>query len=191
MEPSAHPGPARRPAPVTPLPRPEGAISRQVQTQIENDRRMSNSSTPPAAGAESTQPFGVFAPRGTTAWWIAVTRHTFLGRGRVRRLVWRLLKNRPQPCYDLMVRGTRMRLFPFDNTVERKLIFRPDQYCQEEIRYLLQVLAGGGTYVDIGANVGALTLPIAKLSGVRVIAVEPGPLALQRLRFNLQANGFD
>lgn len=145
----------------------------------------------PAVHSVSDEPFGAFAPRGAAALLIAITRHTFLGRGWVRRRAWPFLAERPQRCYDLKVRGTKMRLHPHDNTVERKLIFRPDRYCGVEIDWLRKHLATGGNYIDIGANVGALTLPLAPLPGVRVIAVEPGPVALPRLRFNVRVNGFD
>lgn len=49
----------------------------------------------------------------------------------------------------------------------------------------------GMTVLDIGANVGAHTLPLARLVGPtgRVVAVEPTDWAVERLRNNLALNG--
>jgi FkbM family methyltransferase len=138
-------------------------------------------------------PYGACEPRGLAALIIAAARTTLLGRGQTRKLLWRALARRAQRdgerAYDMPVRGARMRLYPFDNTVERKLLLRPEQYCAVEIGFLANILSDGGTFIDIGANIGAFTLPIAALPGVRVVAVEPNPSALERLTYNVAANG--
>jgi FkbM family methyltransferase len=59
-----------------------------------------------------------------------------------------------------------------------------------EMSFLRRALASGGTLVDAGAHIGTLCLPFAKMPGVRIVAVEPNPTALTRLRFNIAANGF-
>jgi FkbM family methyltransferase len=53
-----------------------------------------------------------------------------------------------------------------------------------------RIVRPGMTVVDIGANIGAHTLPLARLVGPggRVIAVEPTAWAMQRLRANLALN---
>ncbi len=53
-------------------------------------------------------------------------------------------------------------------------------------------LPEGGTFVDIGANVGCLTLLAAKLVGPTggVFAIEPNPANLQRLYAGIALNGF-
>lgn len=52
------------------------------------------------------------------------------------------------------------------------------------------VLGSGMTCIDIGANVGYHTLPMARLVGDtgHVIAIEPSPWALKRLARNLELN---
>lgn len=49
---------------------------------------------------------------------------------------------------------------------------------------------GGWTCIDIGANVGAISLLLAKLVGPsgKVYSIEPGPPNLQRLRRNFELN---
>jgi FkbM family methyltransferase len=62
----------------------------------------------------------------------------------------------------------------------------------ETIEWLRQVIKPGDTVIDVGANVGQMTLEMAHLVGPtgRVIAVEPGPGNLRLLRRHVEANGF-
>jgi hypothetical protein len=48
--------------------------------------------------------------------------------------------------------------------------------------------AGGGTYLDVGANIGLTTIPVAKQASVRCIAFEPEPTNFENLRVNIDAN---
>ena len=58
---------------------------------------------------------------------------------------------------------------------------------------LADVLAPGDAFYDVGANIGYFTIMGARLVGPagRVVAVEPQPEAVRRLRHNLALNGFD
>jgi len=51
-----------------------------------------------------------------------------------------------------------------------------------------QTLSGGGTYLDIGANLGVTTIPLARQSGVAIHAFEPDPVNFRMLRANLAIN---
>jgi FkbM family methyltransferase len=46
----------------------------------------------------------------------------------------------------------------------------------------------GGTFVDIGANIGLTTIPIARNSGISCFSFEPVPDHFRFLRNNVQAN---
>jgi FkbM family methyltransferase len=48
--------------------------------------------------------------------------------------------------------------------------------------------SGGGTYLDIGANIGLTTIPIAQNAMVSCIAFEPEPANFENLRTNVAAN---
>ena len=48
--------------------------------------------------------------------------------------------------------------------------------------------AEAGTYVDVGANIGITTIPIARLPAVRCIAFEPEPGNFRFLQMNVAAN---
>lgn len=47
---------------------------------------------------------------------------------------------------------------------------------------------GGGTYLDIGANIGLTTIPIARNPLVKCIAFEPEPATFANLSVNIAAN---
>ena len=93
--------------------------------------------------------------------------------------------------FDVTALGVRLRSHPWDNISDCRLLLTPRHFCPRELAVLRRALAGGGTFVDIGANVGAFTLQAARFDNVRVLAIEPNPIAMQRLRANLQLNGFE
>ena len=121
---------------------------------------------------------------------IAASRSTFLGHAEPRKIIWRALQHRRQRCFDTAVNGARMRLHPFDSSLERVLLLRPQKYSPRELAFLRERLPPDTTLVDAGANVGAMSLPFAALPGVEIVAVEASPAALARLTFNIAANGF-
>jgi FkbM family methyltransferase len=62
----------------------------------------------------------------------------------------------------------------------------------DTISWLREVLRPGMTVIDVGANVGQMTLEMAALVGPkgRVIAVEPSPGNLEYLHQHVEGNGF-
>jgi FkbM family methyltransferase len=73
------------------------------------------------------------------------------------------------------------------NVIERTMVFG---YEPSVIRAVERFAAPGSHCLDVGANVGAVALPLARQVGPsgRVLAIEPGPPYLARLRQNLQEN---
>jgi len=61
----------------------------------------------------------------------------------------------------------------------------------EEMAFVLHFLRPGELFGDIGANVGVYTILATKNAGARVIAVEPGPEAFQRLQQNVEMNNVE
>jgi FkbM family methyltransferase len=47
---------------------------------------------------------------------------------------------------------------------------------------------GPGLFIDVGANIGLTTIPIARLAGTRCLAFEPDPESFHYLRHNIEAN---
>lgn len=57
-------------------------------------------------------------------------------------------------------------------------------------KFILDHLRVGATFVDVGANIGVFTIPVAKRVGATgcVIAVEPSPRIATYLRYNISRN---
>lgn len=119
---------------------------------------------------------------------------SWLGR-RLALLARRLaLRGWPQPV-DAEADGFRLRVHVMDNVSERKFLFMPRFFDVEERAYLANHLGGGGAFIDIGANAGIYTLTACRAmkhcgGAGRVVAVEPNPTMLGRLRLNLELNGY-
>ena len=66
------------------------------------------------------------------------------------------------------------------------------EYSEGEVEVFRKVLRPGDTAIDVGANIGAFTIPMAKLVGGdgHVIAFEPSPANLDLLEQNVEQNGF-
>jgi FkbM family methyltransferase len=92
--------------------------------------------------------------------------------------------------------GLRMRLHPRDNGCEKGALFTPQMYeVRERMELAAEIdkaLAAGRTFVfvDVGANVGLFSLYVASCAGAnaKILAVEPEPENVRRLRFNVTSN---
>jgi len=134
--------------------------------------------------------WGGHKPRGLAAVGIGLTRRRIV-RGALRRLVGNAVSGM-QPCFDVEIDGLKMRCVGHDNPTEWGLIVTGARQDRGGRDLILSELAPGDVFVDIGANCGAFSLFAARLVGKtgRVIAVEPMPEMIARLRFNVLANRF-
>jgi len=112
----------------------------------------------------------------------------------LRRIV--MMRLSGDPGFDVERWGLRMRLHPRGNGCEKGALFVPQMYEAIERKALAAevdaVRAAGRAFVfvDIGANVGLFSLFVASCAGpeARILAIEPEPENVRRLRFNLEAN---
>jgi FkbM family methyltransferase len=137
----------------------------------------------------SDLPFGTYAPSGFARFLMGLARKTPVFGGFVRKLAWRALAASGRPCYDIERNGARFRAYPHDDAVARHLLLKRHAGSPLDRKFFAAALAGGGTLVDAGAHIGTMSLPYARLPGVSVLAIEPNPTALARLRYNIAANG--
>lgn len=98
--------------------------------------------------------------------------------------------------FDVVRWGLRMRLHPRRNGCEKNALFTPQMYePAERVELAAEIDKAKGAdrafvFVDIGANVGLFSLFVASRTGpnAQILAIEPEPQNLQRLRFNIAAN---
>lgn len=134
---------------------------------------------------------GQFSPAGRVAFAASLARR--VPRGRIgfrlcraaRRFAWGAVDG-PQ---DTTVEGVRFRLYPLDNRSERSLLFQPRFFDPVERAAIVRTIRQGGVFIDAGANAGGYALTVARaVPAARVIAVEPDPVMMRRLRANLDLN---
>lgn len=112
----------------------------------------------------------------------------------LRRIVTRRLAD--DAGLDVVRWGLRMRLHPRYNGCEKAALFTPQIYDALERRELCAEIEKAKSvgrafvFVDIGANVGLYSLFVASRAGAtaKILAIEPEPENLSRLRFNIAAN---
>jgi FkbM family methyltransferase len=81
----------------------------------------------------------------------------------------------------------------FDEYVGQALI-QYGEYAELETQLLIQCIDGPGTVVEVGANIGSQTVPLAKAAkavGADFMAFEPQPFVFQNLCANLALNAVD
>ncbi len=139
----------------------------------------------------SPAPFGAFAPNAAQAAVIRLAHRSRLKRGAFRPMVSRLLNLLRAGPVDVTYQGACFRLYHQASATERGALLNPD-YNIEELNFLRAHVPVGGTFVDVGANVGTYAMVLARHVGAggKVIAVEPHPVTFARLSFNNSASGY-
>ena len=142
---------------------------------------------------EPAVPWGCKRPTGLTKALLRLC-HALPGH---RRINYRLIKALRAPvragapaALDVRIGGLRLRLLTRGNYCESTYLFAPQFFDVEELRWIREGLAGGGVFLDVGANIGlyGLIVGAARGSAVRVFAVEPDPELRARLSFNAAQN---
>ncbi len=148
------------------------------------------------ASDQGDQPnFGAYAAKGLVGSILRFTRKSddsWLSRRAAfafRRLAIGRLAGAP---VDTEALGSRMRLFPYRNVCEKRILFTPQFFDPVELETLRLRLRPGFVFLDIGANIGGYSMFVAANGGqnCRIVAVEPQPDIYARLVFNLRLNNF-
>ena len=135
--------------------------------------------------------FGAYKPSGVNRL-ILFLVSLGLGRGKLKRVFSRNWQaaSRESPV-DVEYHGLRLRLRPVGNTIESKILFSSRLREAEELEMLRRILGDGGSFVDIGANVGYYALMAAKAGATQVLAAEPNPELVDRFAGNIALNGYE
>lgn len=149
-------------------------------------------SKPPANDLST---FGIYAPKGAVARLLDLTRGasaSWAGKRRaffLRSMAMKAMKGKP---LDVETLGARMRLYPYNNLCEKRILFTPQYFDLAERELLQSRLTPDLVFVDIGANVGGYSLFVAASAGARarILAIEPQPDIFERLVYNIRQNPF-
>ena len=139
--------------------------------------------------------FGRYAPAGLVQSLMESTRKAGSSWGSrrmafvMRRLAIRLLHGMP---VDTEVLGARMRLYPYKNVCEKRILFTPQFFDPNELAFLKAQLTEKFVFLDIGSNIGGYALFVAAHAGpaARIVAAEPQPDIYKRLTYNIRLNPF-
>jgi FkbM family methyltransferase len=149
----------------------------------------------PKAVTVDLSPYGRYAPKGLAALIVRATRRCSQGWfGKrvaffLRSMGVKALAGQP---VDIESLGAKMRLYPFNNVAEKRLLFTPQYFDPRERALLAQRLRDDFVFLDIGASVGGYALFLAAQGGARarILAVEPLPEVFERLVYNIDQNDF-
>ena len=135
--------------------------------------------------------FGFYSPNG----WIKVLYEIVrlgTGLGVIKRLYSLLIDklNNENPV-DIKYHDIRFRLYPHDNAIESKMIVSSKFREARELEVISKYLKNGGTFLDIGANIGYYSLMAAKLGATKIFGIEPNPVVLNRFKENIRFNNFE
>jgi FkbM family methyltransferase len=108
-------------------------------------------------------------------------------RGIRRHLHWQVRKVLHRfPC-ELAIAGSRLHVDRPGGVAA--LVNAMGEYDFNNMRFLRYVLsAGGGTFIDVGANIGVYTLIASEVANARVVSIEPHPATFALLKENVQLN---
>lgn len=145
--------------------------------------------------SQAKQPFGAYAPGAWQKSIMALTRQlpaNWLGK-RLAFALRRLALLGGKRPFDVTLLNRRLRLYPYDNVCEKRVLFTPQLFDADEraaLADMARTAKDGFSFVDIGANVGLYSQFVAGLPGknTRIVAVEPDPEMFGRLCFNITAN---
>ena len=145
----------------------------------------------PTQNVNDAPPWGTYSPQGINKLLLFTVR-LGLGRGKLKKLIqylWNSSSN--NSVVDINYHNILLRCSLQTNNIERKILFSSKLREKKEINLLKPYLKNGGTFVDIGANVGYYSLMAAQMGAKKVLSFEPNRAALSRFEFNVNVNGFN
>ncbi|MEO0815767.1 MAG: FkbM family methyltransferase [Pseudomonadota bacterium] len=131
--------------------------------------------------------FGTYAPSFWVKVLLGLSQNTLLGRGKARRWMSARLQKAHQGPLDAHLWRQPARIHVGANNNELKALLNPASFNKAELQTLRAHLPRrGGVFVDIGANVGMMSLAArAHLETGTIVSIEPQPVMFERLAFNL------
>jgi len=139
---------------------------------------------------QSAEPWGHHKPKRLAKTCIELLRRR-IARGASKAPLRSMLR-RLGDQYDIEIDGVRLSCRMSDNYTEQMAIERDGHGNRQAIDLINSGLDAGDVFVDIGANCGLFTVFAARKVGPagKVVAIEPIPEMVRRLKFNIAANNY-
>ncbi len=139
-----------------------------------------------------SEPFGAYRPPNKLDIGLRILRNAGFARGQLRRYIANWIKRNHKGPWDVSIRKYRARIFLHDNSCELKAYLAGEAYCNEEFKLMVERMANkvDPVFVDIGANAGLFSLHANSVTqdGAKILSIEPNPILVSRLEFNINAN---
>lgn len=134
--------------------------------------------------------FGLYKPSMVSSFILFLVRMGF-GRGKLKGLYSNIIKKSNQKEYlDIFYNGLKLRLSPFGNTIESKILLSSKIREEIELNEVKKVVRNRGVFIDVGANIGYYSLFAAKFGAKKIISFEPNPTLSNRFKENIEFNQF-
>jgi FkbM family methyltransferase len=129
-------------------------------------------------------PLGQFA---NSVWQIMTNRHINRFQGMARHVRWQFRKLLNTFPVELRLSESRM-LATHGRCGVSALVNSQGMYDYNNMNFVKLLLAGGGTFIDVGANVGSYSLVASEQERASVVAFEPHPVTFGLLACNISLN---
>jgi len=139
--------------------------------------------------SSNEKPWGSFYPMGKNKLLFRLIK-LGLGHGNIKKVIQGNWDTEHSPFVDINYHGIKMRCFIGTNNIEGKILFSSNLREKEELALLKPYLINGGTFIDIGANIGYYSLMAAKMGASKVVAFEPNKIVRDRFEFNRDTNEY-
>lgn len=139
----------------------------------------------------SNQDFGYYSPKGISKI-IYLIAKVGLGFGSIKKIYAKILtKANGNNPLDIIYHNLKFRLHPHNNTIESKMVVSSKLREGKELDVISKFVEHGGTFLDIGANIGYYSLMAARLGADKILAIEPNPIVLNRFKVNIKFNKYE
>jgi FkbM family methyltransferase len=95
-------------------------------------------------------------------------------------------------CIDTELFNTKLRLYTKGNVSEKRALFSPQIFEQDERDFIAKRCEDNAIFIDIGSNIGLYSFSVGNTykthKNTKIFSIEPHPFLFQRLEYNASQN---
>lgn len=143
---------------------------------------------------DNSSKFGTYKPSSLT--WIIILITRSVGKiwlsKRIIFLLRRIAIALSKDCIDTNLFNSSLRMYTRANVSEKRALFSPQIFEEEEREYIGQRAKDNSVFIDIGANIGLYSFSVGssykKFKNTKIYSIEPHPYLFKRLLYNVSLN---